>query len=158
MASICGEKIFCSKSEFPPEWNVVTVTPDLEISTERARSILPAEIPRKDAIHNVQRAAFLMAQLVQGRREGIREAMSDMLHQPYRARLIPGLKEALAMEDREGLLGIALSGAGSSVIAFTDSHSEETGAAISHIFQRSGLSSQVRFLKADNIGLTEEYL
>ncbi len=158
VASICGEKIFCSQSIFPQEWTIVVVTPDLEISTEAARSILPAEVSRKDAVHNIQRAAFLMAQLVQGRREGIREAMSDVLHQPYRSPLIPGLKEVLAIDRQEGLLGIALSGAGSSVIAFADSHEEAIGAAICGIFRRSGLSSRVRLLKADNRGLTVEFL
>ncbi len=159
VASICGEKIYCTKSEFPKEWTVIAVTPSLEVSTEHARAILPAEISRKDAIHNIQRTAFLMAQLVQGKREGIREAMSDRLHQPYRARLIPGLEEVLSMDHSEGLLGIALSGAGSSVIAFADSHEEEIGNSISLIFRRSGLfSSQVRLLHADNVGLIVEPL
>jgi len=157
VASIYGDKIFWSKSEFPAQWTIVAVTPDLEISTELARSILPAEISRKDVVYNIQRAAFLMTQLVQGRREGIREAMSDLLHQPYRSKLIPGLKEALAL-DHQGLLGIALSGAGSTVIAFADSHEEEIGNAIRNLFQSYGLSSQTRLLKSDNVGLTVDYL
>jgi homoserine kinase len=158
VASMCGEKIFCSKSEFPPEWTAVAVTPNLEISTEMARSILPAEISRKHAIYNIQRAAFLMVQLVQGRREGLREAMSDLLHQPYRSKLIPGLKEVLAMNQREGLLGIALSGAGSTVIAFADSQAVEIGEDICNIFRSFGLSARVRLLQIDNIGLTVDPL
>ena len=157
VASIYGEKIFCTKSEFPREWTVIAVTPDLEISTEFARSILPAEIPREHAIYNIQRTAFLMAQLTQGRREGLREAMSDLLHQPYRSKLIPGLNEVLAM-DHEGLLGIALSGSGSTVMAFADSHTVEIGAAIAERFQSFGLSAQSRLLKADNAGLIVEML
>jgi homoserine kinase len=157
VASIFGEKILCSRSEFPQDWTVIAVTPDLELSTEFARSILPAEISRKHAIYNVQRTAFLMAQLVRGRSEGLREAMSDVLHQPYRSDLIPGLKEVLSIAPREGLLGIALSGAGSSVIAFADSHEAEIGRAICGIFASSGLSSQARLLKADNVGLTVDH-
>jgi homoserine kinase len=156
VVSICGDKILCSKSEFPGGWTVVAITPDLAISTEFARSILPPEISRNDAVYNIQRAAFLMTQLVQGRREGIREAMSDLLHQPYRSKLIPGLKEVLAM-DNQGLLGIALSGAGSTVIAFADSHEEEIGSAACNVFRSYGLSSKVRLIKADNIGLTLDY-
>jgi len=154
VASICGKKVVCSKSEFPPDWTVIAVTPDLEVSTEKARSLLPPEIPYKHAIHNIQRTAFLMTQLVQGRREGLREAMSDLLHQPYRGKLIPGLDEILAMEQCEGLLGIALSGAGSSVIALADSHEYGIGEEIRRIFQSHGLSSRSRLLKADNLGLT----
>jgi homoserine kinase len=154
VASICGEKTLSSKSQFPKEWTVIAVTPDLEISTEHARTILPAEVPREHAIHNIQRTAFLMAQLSLGRREGLREAMSDRLHQPYRGRLIPGLSDILSMNHREGLLGIALSGAGSTVIAFADAQAAEIGEAIQGIFRFHRLASQVRLLKADNYGIS----
>ncbi|NLT66144.1 MAG: homoserine kinase [Acidobacteria bacterium] len=149
-------KVLCSKSEFPEEWTAIAVTPDFEIKTDFARSILPPQISRDDAVYNIQRVAFLMAQLVQGRREGLREAMADLLHQPYRAELLPGLKEVLEMEDCEGLLGIALSGAGSTVIAFADSHQMEIGTRICRIFDLHGITSRIRFLKADNTGLVVE--
>jgi homoserine kinase len=115
-------------------------------------------ISRQHGVYNIQRAAFLMAQLVRGRREGLREAMSDCLHQPYRSRLLPGLKEVLAMDNCEGLLGVALSGAGPTVIAFADSHEAEIGARICDIFRSRGLSAQTRLLKADNAGLVIEPL
>lgn len=158
VAAISGDRIYCSKSEFPPEWTIIAVTPDLEVSTESARSILPAAIPRQHAVYNIQRAAFLMSQLVRGRREGVREAMSDLLHQPYRGNLIPGLKEVLALDHQEGLLGIALSGAGSTVIAFADSNESEIAAAISRTFASFGLACSTRLLKADNAGMTMEYI
>jgi homoserine kinase len=158
VASICADRILCSRSEFPPEWSVVAVTPDLELETKKARAVLPRQIPFADAVFNVQRASFLMAQIVQGRREGVRQAMIDRLHQPYRSSLIPGLKEILEIDDREGLIGVALSGAGSTVVAFADSEAEEIGADICSIFKRHGLSAQTRNLKADNQGLVIESL
>ena len=158
VASIGGEKILCSRSEFPSNWTVVAVTPDFELETKRARAVLPSQVPYRDAVFNVQRAAFLMSQLTQGRREGLREAMSDMLHQPYRCELLPGLREILAMEDRDGLLGVALSGAGSTVIAFADSHEREIGYGICRIFSQHGLNAQIRLLKADNEGLRVDIL
>ena len=156
VSSIGGPPILCSRSEFPPDWTVVAVTPDFELETRRARAVLPAQVSYRDAVYNVQRAAFLMAQLVRGRKEGIREAMSDALHQPYRSDLITGLNEVLGIESSEGLLGIALSGAGSTVVAFTDSHEAEIGACIQSVFTRHGLESEVRLLKADNDGLVVE--
>jgi homoserine kinase len=154
VASISGERILCSRSEFPEDWTVVAVTPDFELETKRARAVLPDRVPHKDAVYNVQRAAFLMAQLIQGRKEGLREAMADALHQPYRSGLLPGLGEVLALPPRAGLLGAALSGAGSTVIAFADSRANEIGEEIRSIFARHGLSSQVRLLRADNEGLS----
>jgi homoserine kinase len=156
VASIAGETILCSRSVFPRSWSVVAVTPDFELETKRARAVLPAQISREDAIYNVQRAAFLMSQMVQGRPDGLREAMRDRLHQPYRAPLLPGLDEILAMETSHGLLGVALSGAGSTVVAFADARGQEIGDRMRAIFLRHGLAAEVRILKADNCGLQIE--
>ncbi len=158
VASICGERILCSRSEFPSSWTIVAVTPNMELATKQARSVLPGQVPFADAVFNVQRTAFLMAQVVQGRSEGVRQAMADRLHQPYRSVLVPGLSEIFEMEDRAGLIGVALSGAGSTVVAFADTHAEEIGSDICRIFERHGLSAQTRLLKADNRGLVIENL
>jgi homoserine kinase len=156
VASISGASVLCSRSIFPQSWSVVAVTPDVELATKKARSILPDEIPRKDAVYNVQRTAYLVSQIVQGRGEGLREAMCDRLHQPYRAPLLPGLAEILDMESCDGLLGVALSGAGSSVVAFADANETGIGEQIRSIFARHGLCAEVRVLKADNTGLRVE--
>ncbi len=156
IASISGESILCSRSLFPSDWTVVAVTPAFELETRHARSVLPREIPHADAVFNVQRAAFLMSQIVLGRSDGLREAMADRLHQPYRSELLPGLREILSMEDCPGLLGVALSGAGSTVVALAEANAGAIGTAISRIFARHDLASQVRLLKADNEGMVFE--
>ena len=156
VASIGGEKILCSHSTFPEFWTVVAVTPEFELETSRARAVLPGRVPFSDAVFNVQRAAFLMAQIVQGRKEGVREAMTDRLHQPYRSALLPGFDEILKLSESPGLIGVALSGAGSTVVAFADGNAAEIGECIRGVFARHGLASQVRLLKADNHGLVFE--
>ena len=156
VASISGEKILCARTDFPADWTVVAVTPHFELETKRARAALPELVLHRDAVYNVQRAAFLMAQLTRGCREGVREAMRDRLHQPYRSPLLPGLQEILGMEELEGLIGVALSGAGSTVVALADGNESEIGASIHEIFKEHGLESQVRLLKADNQGLVVE--
>ncbi len=155
VASISGETILCSRSVFPAHWSVVAVTPEFELETRLARAVLPQEVSRHDAVYNVQRAAFLMSQLVQGRSEGLREAMRDRLHQPFRAPLLPGLRDVLEL-DGAGLLGVALSGAGSTVVAFAEAHEAEIGERIRDVFSRHGLASEVRVLKADHCGLQVE--
>ncbi len=158
VASIAAETVLCSRSVFPSHWSVVAVTPDFELETRLARAVLPQEVSRHDAVYNVQRAAFLMSQLVQGRADGLREAMRDRLHQPFRAPLLPGLQEILAMDGSAGLLGVALSGAGSTVVAIADAREAEIGEQIRSIFARHGLAAEVRVLKADNRGLEVEEL
>lgn len=153
VVTITGRKIFCSRALLPADWRIVAVIPEFELETKRAREVLPEQVALRDAVFNVQRASFLAAQIVQGRREGVREAMRDLLHQPYRARLVPGLEELLIMQDREGLIGIALSGAGPTVIALVDGRGEEIGAAMCDVFRRHGLEATARLLKPDNDGL-----
>ncbi|MBM3792184.1 MAG: homoserine kinase, partial [Acidobacteria bacterium] len=156
VVSLKGETIQCARCEFPADWTIVAVTPELELETRTARAVLPAHVPHRHAVMNVQHAAYLVAQIIRGRKDGLRAAMEDYLHQPYRADLIPGLREILAMDPQDGLLGVALSGAGPTVIALADRNETRIGDRIREIFGKNGLASQVRALKADRLGLTCE--
>ncbi len=99
---------------WPDDVRLVFATPSLSLPTRTARAVLPAQVSRQDAIHNVQRTALLLQAVATGRLDVLREAFSDRLHQPYRQSLVPGLAEVLALE-APGMLGAFLSGAGPSV-------------------------------------------
>jgi homoserine kinase len=75
--------------------------------------------------------------------------MHDRLHQPQRESLVPGLAAALALPRTPGLLGIALSGAGPSIVALVDGNEEEIGQRIAKCFK---VESTVRTLDVDNDG------
>ena len=156
VASMGGTRIRCARAVFPESWIVVAVTPAFELETRRARAALPREVLHSDAVFNVQRVAFLMTQIIQRRSEGLRQAMEDRLHQPYRSPLLPGFEEILRMEESPGLLGVALSGAGPTVVAFANADAPGIGARIRGIFARHGLESEVRLLGADNAGMVCE--
>lgn len=95
--------------------------PDEELATSAARAVLPKSVSLQDAVHNLGRAALLVAALSQGRLELLAEAMDDRLHQPARATLLPWLPPLLAAALKSGALGAALSGAGTTVFAFCTS-------------------------------------
>ena len=135
---------------------IVLVVPDFQLSTSAARAALPVQVSRKDSVFNVQRAALLVAALAQGRTDLIREAMQDRLHQPYRAPLIPGLEDAIELRGVPGLLGVALSGAGPSVVAFCSGHTEEVGAAIADCFQAKQIQAHARVLRVEEKGVVAE--
>ena len=97
--------------------------PDQELATSAARAVLPQKVPLEDAVHNLGRAALLVAALSQGRLELLGEAMDDRLHQPARAGLLPWLPALLAAARKGGALGAALSGAGTTVCALCTSES-----------------------------------
>ena len=118
-----------------------------------------ANVSRADAVHNLQRTALFVAALEERRYELLWDAMQDRLHQTARQSLIPGLAEALAMPRMPGLLGVALSGAGPSVIALATDRFDEIGKAIARCFEKHGLAPTVRHLEAAQEGLasTQKY-
>ena len=132
----------------------IVVIPSFEVSTEKARSVLPQTYSRKDAVFNIQRSALTIAALTTGNWSLLREAMRDRIHQPYRAPLIPGFQEILAL-NTPGLLGVALSGAGPAVFAITKAGETESVAhAIVSVFERHGVEAAPLSLNIDNEGRT----
>jgi homoserine kinase len=126
----------------PPDVAAVVVVPELALPTAQARALMPEAYALPDVVYNLQRAALLGAALAAGRLDLLGAAMRDRLHQPYRAPLVPGLVEMLALED-PALVGIALSGAGPSVLALVREQPERVGRLIGAIFARHGVRSTI---------------
>lgn len=110
------------KFNWAPEIKCIAIIPDFEVSTAKARSVLPTEYPKADVISNLQRIALLTTALGQSppNADMIYDGMQDKIHQPYRKTLIPGLTEILKSvtpTSQPGLLGICLSGAGPTILA-----------------------------------------
>jgi homoserine kinase len=139
---------------WPKMIRVIAVTPTLELATKKSRAVLPDSVPLADAVHNLQRSALFVAAIEERRYELLWDAMQDRLHQPHRQRLIPGLAEVLSMPRMPGLLGLALSGAGPSVVALATDRYEEISKAIASRFEQHGLACSVRKLEAAQEGLS----
>jgi homoserine kinase len=149
--------IVAIRKRWPKMIRVIAVTPDLALETSKSRAVLPQKVERTDAVHNLQRSALLVAALEERRFDLLWDALQDRLHQVYRQELIPGLADALAIPRMPGLLGVALSGAGPSVIALATDRFDEIGKAIASKFERHGIASAVRRLEAAQEGfLTTE--
>lgn len=98
----------------------VLLIPDSTLETKQARAVLPKEVSIADAVFNISRSTLLVSALLNGRSELLRDAMQDRLHQPYRAPLIPGLTELIEEVGKIPHVGIALSGAGPSLICIIE--------------------------------------
>jgi homoserine kinase len=107
-------------STFPgdPTWQLLLAMQSSSLATKKARALLPATYTRADAVFNVQRSSLLVAAFAQNRLDLLRTAMQDRLHQPYREDACPLLKQLLPLAVEPELAGIALSGAGPSVLIF----------------------------------------
>ena len=144
--------VVSARFEWPSHIRVIVVSPHSQLPTHVARAALPRTISRVDAVHNLQRTALFISALAQQRYDLLWEATRDRLHQPQREALVPGLAEALALPRMQGLLGIALSGAGPSIVALVDDNDEEIGARIASCFSKHQIESTVRTLETDNDG------
>lgn len=94
--------------------------PEFELKTEKARAVLPREIPFSDAVFNLSRAALFAGSLVAGELHNIGVAVQDRLHQPYRFGLIPDGERVIEEIGKTGALGAYISGAGPSIVALVD--------------------------------------
>jgi homoserine kinase len=138
----------------PPGIRACIVVPDFSMPTREARAILPDAYPRRDAVYNVGHAALLGAAFASGNVGLLRIAMRDRMHQPFRASFVPGLNEMLAL-DVPGLIGVALSGAGPSVLALAQDGSM-AGEAVRDVFARHGVSARVLDLTPALLGIVRE--
>jgi homoserine kinase len=145
------EQVVTAKAVFPEDIRLVVVTPEVAVATHQARQVLPKAYERADVLHTLQRTAILAATCFSGRFELFPELFDDRLHQPFRQALVPGIERCLRLR-REGLLGVAISGSGSSVIAFAVKNEVEIAQALKGIFAEEGISSEITFTSADNHG------
>lgn len=136
----------------------VVAVPELTVPTREARAILPESYTRADAVYNVQRCALLVHALHRGRKDLLREATRDRLHQPYRSSLVPGIQSlletgGLKKEFDDSLLAIAISGSGSAVIALADGHYDDIGRWMVSRLAESGTAASYRILDLDAEGV-----
>jgi homoserine kinase len=133
------------RAAWPESLAIIVATPEQHLATKASRAVLPALISREDAIFNVQRVAFLLEALRTADFTLLRQALEDRLHQPYRAAIVPGLKEALALR-HPSLLGCCLSGAGPSIAAFAQKDLDQIAALLTDIFTRMSIPVHVQTL------------
>lgn len=105
------------KLEWPDEWVITVCIPEYELATDISRSVLPEEVPMKDAVYNAQRMAMFVEAIHTKDTELMKLALKDKLHQPYRMKLVPGLEKIIQnLKHEENVLGCVLSGAGPSIL------------------------------------------
>ena len=99
------------------EWKLMVCVPDYELNTDISRSVLPKEVPMKDAIYNLKRSAMFVDALYNNDEELLKLSLRDKLHQPYREKLVPGLADiSNNLKHVNGVIGTVLCGAGPSVL------------------------------------------
>ena len=130
----------------------VVLIPATTSSTAEARAVLPASVPRADAVFNVQRVALLLAGLQAGRLDVLAAALDDRLHQPYRRALFPGMPAVAAAARAAGALGCVLSGAGPALLAVVAGDGGAVARAMEGALRAAGLAGTARAFAVDAEG------
>lgn len=126
MSNLSGGGVVIDALSIQPSahWKLLLAMPATSLSTSKARALLPDTYSRADAIVNLQRVAMLTVAFAQGRGDLLIRAMEDRMHQPYRAQACPLLEQLLPLAGRGGILGVALSGAGPSVLMILEASAD----------------------------------
>ncbi len=101
-----------------------------ELATRTARAMLPDAVPHEDAAFNVAHAGLLAASIATGRPELLGAALADRLHEPYRAAAVADLQVVHDILADAGAAGVALSGAGPTVIGLVAGDTDEAAHAL----------------------------
>ena len=150
-----GELLGVLRKPIGRDLRFVVVSPDQELETKKARGILPKELPYFDAVKSVNSAAYVVAAILSGEYDRLRDAVCDFLHEPYRLPLIPGAKSAIESGVAAGALTGWLSGSGSSVLCVARPLVvAKVGRAMAAAFAQQKLPATIHLLQADNKGLT----
>jgi len=141
------------KIEIADDVACVLFVPEEESSTAAARAVVPDQFGREDAVFNAGRCALLARAFLTREYGDLAPAMEDRWHQPYRAQLMPAFDALVAQALASGAYGAALSGAGSSVIAFAGPADAETVAAeMSRAAETASCPGIAMVLRARNSG------
>ena len=147
-----GDTPYSISYNIHPSLKFVALVPDFELLTKLARSVLPSEIPFKDAVFNSSRLAVLLKALENGDKKLISLSLDDRLHQPYRRGLIKGYDEAENIAKELGCIAFCLSGAGPTCLCLTEK--EDFADNIKAELQKAGYNWQVLNLDIDTQGAT----
>lgn len=97
---------------------VCVAIPSFTLSTRKAREVLPASVPMKDAVSNIANMGLLVASLYERDYTHLGAALHDRLHEPYRKTLIQGFDDVIQAAYDLGAYGACLSGAGPTILIF----------------------------------------
>lgn len=125
-----------------PGLRIVLFVPEFEMPTDESRKALPERLSREDAVHNIGRAALLVAALATGAWDALGPATEDRLHQPARAGIFPALPAIIGAARDAGAHGAYLSGGGSTVAAFATANEDGIARAMAGAAAGEGVAGR----------------
>lgn len=139
-----GKAVIAASFGQESKWGLMLALPSIGLATSKARALLPESYSRRDAVMNVQHTALLVSAFALQRGDLLKTAMGDRLHQPYRSEACPLLPLLIPVVNCPGVMGVALSGAGPSVLVIYNR--ERVAEVRQAVLERAG---EVELIEAD---------
>ncbi|MCC6929676.1 MAG: homoserine kinase [Gemmatimonadaceae bacterium] len=138
----------------PPSLRVVLAHPNQRLRTAEARAVLPRDVPRATAVHQVAQVAAMVAALHAADLPLLGRAIDDRIAEPARAALLPGFHAAKQAALGAGALGASISGAGPTAFALCDGDAvaASVATAMRNAYAAAGIEAAVRIAHIDTIG------
>ncbi len=113
--------------EPPTNLRMCIAVPTIQVpkkKTKVSRGVIPKKIKLSDSILNLSNAASIVAGFMNKDSELIGNSIKDVIVEPARQHMIPGFLKVKENAIKAGALGVTISGAGPSVIAFAKSSAD----------------------------------
>ena len=141
------------RMEPPSDLVLALLIPEFSMPTEESRRRLPTHLTRAEAVHNIGRAALVVAAIAERRYDVLRTAVRDVLHQPVRGELFPALIPIIAGAEAAGAYGGYLSGGGSTVAAFTSpAQADAVATAMLDVARSHNLKASTKVVRLRSAG------
>lgn len=114
-AALDGDKVYLDKETPDEKYSFLFVIPNFELSTKKARKVIPDSYSKQDTVLAISRALLMRSALVAGTDKNLRIASMDTIHQPYRKKFIDNFDAIIDLAYDNGACGAYLSGAGPTI-------------------------------------------
>ena len=128
----------------PDDLRLALLIPAFDMPTNESRKRLPESLTRNQSVHNISRAALMVAAITGHRYDLLGVATQDILHQPARSTLFPAMYPIFQAARAAGAHGVYLSGGGSTIAAFVSDHDDAVTGAMREAAAAHGLQAQTR--------------
>ena len=111
------------KMQPPNDLVLCVAVPELKVpakKTKVSRGAIPKKVSLSDMVKNISNASGIVAGFSEKNSELIGTSVQDVIVEPARKHMIPGFDKVKKNALAAGAFGVTISGAGPSVIAFTD--------------------------------------
>lgn len=134
---------------------IAVAIPNFELSTAKARAVLPKQVSMQDAIFNASHLALLSHGIQTGNPQWLTAGLQDRLHQPYRQDLITGMPEVQRAAIAAGAYGMVISGAGPTLLSLApQTKIDAVAMAMQQAWQNLGITAITKCLAIAKDGTT----